>query len=240
MFRVFKVTSPMSVGCWVLLVSGGASSTAAVARAARDGSGRCGAAASCVVVRAGPPLATYTGALLANTANPVWHEGAATSCPWLFGASAAASAGAAAVDLHLPAAPPARHGGSPSRGVLVESRSMQAMERRLGFVGEVYGQGRSRQVSGACRRRSPLRARRCSPWRGTRSRAAAVTGGALVLAGELGPALVGVQGRLPVGAQPGIRCPATTRSDRARGNQGDDKAALAPLLRRQVVIYLSR
>src|ERR671936_2171207 len=30
MFRVFKVTSPMSVGSWILLVSGGASNTAAV------------------------------------------------------------------------------------------------------------------------------------------------------------------------------------------------------------------
>ena len=29
MLRVFKVTSPMSVGCWMLVVSGGASSTAA-------------------------------------------------------------------------------------------------------------------------------------------------------------------------------------------------------------------
>ncbi|HEU5372462.1 MAG TPA: NrfD/PsrC family molybdoenzyme membrane anchor subunit, partial [Gaiellaceae bacterium] len=29
MFRMFKVTSPMSVGSWILLVSGGASNTAA-------------------------------------------------------------------------------------------------------------------------------------------------------------------------------------------------------------------
>ena len=33
MFRVFKVTSPMSVGSWILMVSGGASSTAALLEA---------------------------------------------------------------------------------------------------------------------------------------------------------------------------------------------------------------
>src|SRR4051794_2098215 len=60
MFRVFKVTSPMSVGSWILLVSGGASTTAA----ALELIGKLKpvkVAAEIVAGAAGAPLATYTG-----------------------------------------------------------------------------------------------------------------------------------------------------------------------------------
>ena len=46
----------------------------------------------------GLPLATYTGALIAQTSVPVWHE-ARRELPALFGSGAAVSAGAAAVAL---------------------------------------------------------------------------------------------------------------------------------------------
>src|ERR671934_417285 len=94
MFRVFKVTSPMSVGSWILLFSSGASNTAAVLELL----GRLKpvkVAAELVSALTGPPLATYTGTLIADTAIPVWHE-ARHELPFLFGASASASAGAAA------------------------------------------------------------------------------------------------------------------------------------------------
>ena len=74
MLRVFKVTSPMSVGSWILFVSGGATTTAA----ALELSGslrRLRRSAVAVSFLSGAPLATYTGALLANTANPAWSEG---------------------------------------------------------------------------------------------------------------------------------------------------------------------
>jgi len=70
MFRVFKVTSPMSVGSWVLLVSGGASGTAALLEA----TGRLKPvkyAAELVSALFGPPLAVYTANLISNTAVPV-------------------------------------------------------------------------------------------------------------------------------------------------------------------------
>ena len=96
MLRVFKVTSPMSVGSWILLVS-----RRRVERPPRllERLGRlrrleCRSRGRSSFAR-GAPLATYTGALLANTAIPVWRE-ARDELPWLFGASAAASAGAAA------------------------------------------------------------------------------------------------------------------------------------------------
>jgi hypothetical protein len=180
MLRVFKVTSPMSVGSWILLISGGASNTAAVLEL----TGRLRRvkwAAELVSFASGPPLATYTGALFANTANPVWSE-ARDDLPWLFGASASASAGAAAVMFTPPrAAGPARRAAI--GGVVAGLVLGQRMERRLGFVGEVYRQGEAGRYG---RVSKALRATGATllAWRGKRSRAVAVTGGALVLAGE--------------------------------------------------------
>jgi formate-dependent nitrite reductase membrane component NrfD len=181
MLRVFKVTSPMSVGSWILFVSGGASNTAAVLdllgilKPVRW-------AAELTSFLTGPPLATYTGALLANTAIPVWSE-ARDELPWLFGASAAASAGAAAAIFTPPAhAAPARRAAVAASAV--ELGLMQVMEKRLGLVGEVYKQGESGRygrISKAC----VVAGAGLLAWRGRQSRAAAVTGGALLLAGEL-------------------------------------------------------
>jgi formate-dependent nitrite reductase membrane component NrfD len=181
MLRVFKVTSPMSVGSWVLVVSGGASNTAA----ALELTGKLGPLkwfAEAVAFLAGPPLTTYTGTLLANTAIPVWHE-ARQELPWLFGASASASAGAAtALFLRPEDAGPARR--LAVAGVAGELGLMELMQRRLGFVGEVYKQGAAgtfaRMSKGLTAAGAALLATR-----GRRSRAAAVTGSALVLGGEL-------------------------------------------------------
>ncbi len=139
-------------------------------------------AAELVSFVSGPPLATYTGALLANTAIPVWHD-ARRVLPWLFGASAAATGGAAAALVTPPRqAGPARRAAI--GGAAVELGLSVAMERRLGLVGEVYGQGEARRLL--------LIAKACTAagagllaWKGRRSRAAAVSGSALVLVGEL-------------------------------------------------------
>jgi hypothetical protein len=181
MLRVFKVTSPMSVGSWILFVSGGASNTAAVLEA-------LGIlkpvkwAAEVASFLSGPPLATYTGALIANTAIPVWSE-ARDELPALFGASAAASAGAAAAIFT-----PSAHAGPARRaavgGALAELGLMQLMERRLGFVGEVYKQGEAHRfgrISKVC----VAAGAGLLGLAGRRSRAAAVAGGAVLLAGEL-------------------------------------------------------
>jgi hypothetical protein len=147
MLRVFKVTSPMSVGSWILFVSGGASNAAAVLewlgvlRPVK-------AAAEVVSFASGPPLATYTGALLANTAIPVWSE-ARDDLPWVFGASAAASAGAAAA-LFTPSLPARRVAVA---GAVAELVLTERMQRRLGFVGEVYKRGEAHRfgtIAKAC------------------------------------------------------------------------------------------
>jgi formate-dependent nitrite reductase membrane component NrfD len=181
MFRVFKVTSPMSVGSWILGLSSGASSTAALLELA----GKLRPvkwAAEVVSALAGPPLTTYTGALIANTAIPVWSE-ARDELPWLFGASATATAGAAAaIATPLEAAGPARRAAI--AGSAAALGLTELMERRLGFVGEVYKQGEAGKygkISKACTTAGAA----LLAWRGKRSRAAAAAGGALVLAGEV-------------------------------------------------------
>jgi hypothetical protein len=181
MMRVFKVTSPMNVGAWILLVSGGASNTAALLELL----GRLKPvklAAETVAALAGPPLATYTGVLVSDTAIPVWHEGR-HELPWVFGASAAASAGAAAT-IFLPPedAGPARRLAVGS--VAAEGALMQAMELRLGKTGEVYHRGAARKLSWAAKTLAGTGAAILAT-RGSKSRKAAALGGALVCAGEL-------------------------------------------------------
>jgi formate-dependent nitrite reductase membrane component NrfD len=181
MFRVFKVTSPMSVGSWILAVSGGASNTAA----ALEALGKLKPvkiAAELVSALAGPPLATYTGTLIADTAIPVWHE-ARHELPWLFGASASASAGAAAAMLVPP------HEAGPARrlalgGAVAELGLMEAMHRRLGFVGEVYEKGEAGRFARMSKLCVAAGATLLATG-GKRSRAPAIAGGGLVLAGEL-------------------------------------------------------
>jgi hypothetical protein len=68
--------------------------------------------------------------------------------------------------------------------VLAEGVLMQAMERRLGMVGEVYHQGEAGKLSWAAKGLA-VTGTALLATRGRKSRAAAVTGGALVCAGEL-------------------------------------------------------
>jgi hypothetical protein len=181
MFRVFKVTSPMSIGSWILGVSGGATMTAALLEA----TGRLKLvrlAAELVSGVTGAPLSVYTATLVSNTAIPVWHE-ARKELPFLFGSSAVASAGAAAAIVVPPAeAGPARRLAVGS--VLVENALFQLMEQRLGMLGEPYSQGEAgkyKKVALGC----TLSGAALLGTLGRRSRLAAAAGGALVLAGEV-------------------------------------------------------
>jgi hypothetical protein len=120
--------------------------------------------------------------LLADTSIPVWHE-ARHELPWLFGASASASAGAAAA-LAVPpeAAGPARR--LAVGGAVASMSLMEAMKRRLGFVGEVYDRGAAAKLARVSKVCTAAGATLLAT-RGNRSRAAAAAGGTLLLAGEL-------------------------------------------------------
>src|SRR5581483_7141991 len=119
MLRVFKVTSPMNVGSWILAGSGTASGIAAAAHVL--GLTRLRDAAERVAAALGLPLSTYTAVLVSATGS-------------------AATAGAAAALVSDPdAAAPARRVAI--AGAIAENVAMQAMERRLGKLAEPYEQG---------------------------------------------------------------------------------------------------
>jgi formate-dependent nitrite reductase membrane component NrfD len=90
MLRVFRPTSPMSVGSWVLALATPLSAGSAVLTLSKGGLRQVGHVAGAGAGLLGAVLATYTGVLLANTAVPIWLA-ARRTLPLLFGSSAAAS-----------------------------------------------------------------------------------------------------------------------------------------------------
>ncbi|NPC74860.1 polysulfide reductase NrfD [Corallococcus exiguus] len=92
MLRVFRPTSPMSVGSWVLAGSGAVNTAAFVLRRMPGALGVMGRTAGMVGAVLGLPLAGYTAVLVSNTAVPLWQQVGRT-LPLFFMASATASAG---------------------------------------------------------------------------------------------------------------------------------------------------
>lgn len=138
MLRVFRPTSPMSVGTWIFSAFGGALSAAAASRASGvfPFLGRLAAAAAGLL---GPALSTYTAVLVANTSSPAWH-GARRHLPFLFAAGAAASAGAATTAISPTVdAGPAR--ALAIAGALAETAISEVMGRQLGPAGSTYREG---------------------------------------------------------------------------------------------------
>ena len=91
MLRVFKLSSPMSVGSWILSAYGPAAGAAALS----DLTGilpAAGVAATAGAALLGPAVTTYTAVLLCDTAVPAWHE-AHREMPYVFAGSAASAAG---------------------------------------------------------------------------------------------------------------------------------------------------
>jgi len=181
MLRMFKVTSPMSVGSWILSASGATTALAAL-NAWTGALPRLSRPAAPAAALLGLPLSTYTGALIANTAVPAWHE-SRRLLPFVFGSGAALSAGAAALILTPPeSAAPARR--LALAGAVLEAGLKQTMERRLGELGEPYQQGpghRWGQIAERCLAGGTA----LVAARGRRSRTAAAVGGGLLLAGGL-------------------------------------------------------
>ena len=100
MLRIFRPTSPMSIGSYVLTSFGALSALLAAAQLRRDlGGGPSGfdtlaRAAQIPAAVTGAAMSTYTGALLAATSTPLWAA-MPKLLPASFGASAMASAAAA-------------------------------------------------------------------------------------------------------------------------------------------------
>jgi DMSO reductase anchor subunit len=107
MLRVFKPSSPMSVGSWLLAGYGPVAGAAAVSEV----TGILPAAGTAATFGAGllgPAIATYTAALICDTAVPSWHAGY-REMPYVFAGSAASAAGGLGLLATAPgAAEPAR------------------------------------------------------------------------------------------------------------------------------------
>lgn len=179
MLRTFKPSSPMSVGSWVLAAYG----PAAMAAAATDVSGTLpgvGALATAGAALLGPVVATYTAALVADTAVPAWHEGH-RELPFLFAGSAlSAAAGLGLIGAPVEECAPART--LAVAGWLLEAGSEQVMLRRMGLAAEAFRTGKAHRYH---RLAVPLvAAGALGAALGRRSRLLSAAAGAALLAGS--------------------------------------------------------
>lgn len=180
MLRVFKPTSPMSVGSWLLGVYGPLNGAAMLsdvfARAPR-----AGRAASLGAGLLGAGVASYTGALIANTAVPAWHGGH-RELPFVFvGSAASAGAGFALIaSPRVESAPARRMAVLGASGELVAE---QLMERRLGMVAQALHDGKAGKRLRAAKALSAAGALGAATL-ASRSRAGAVLSGAALLGGS--------------------------------------------------------
>lgn len=136
MLRVFRPTSPMSVGSWVLAAATPCSLGAALFYRQGGLLGSLGEMGGYGAGILGIPLAGYTGVLLANTAIPVWQQ-SRRSLPVLFIGSSMTSAASILKLLPLPPG-----GGDVVHtfgvvGSLIELAAGRAMERESSQVDQV-------------------------------------------------------------------------------------------------------
>jgi DMSO reductase anchor subunit len=140
MLRTVKPTSPMSIGSWLLSAYGPAAGVAGLS----DLTGvapAIGGAATVAAAAIGPAVASYTAALVANTAVPAWHDGY-RYLPFVFVSSAAS----AAAGLGLAGAPLAENEPVARLAVLAGTAELvteKVMPQRMGLPGEAYEQGRA-------------------------------------------------------------------------------------------------
>ncbi len=188
MLRVAKVTSPMSVGTWILTVYGpmagaaGASEWAFLApRFVRPLLRWVGRPAGFVAALTGPAVASYTAVLLADTATPAWHE-AHRELPFVFVGSAAAASGG----LGMICAPTSQAGPARRLAVLGAATELVAerqMEASMGLAAEALHAGRPGRLMRASKALTAFGAVLAAV-AGRRSRTASVVAGASLFAGS--------------------------------------------------------
>jgi formate-dependent nitrite reductase membrane component NrfD len=138
MLRVFKPSSPMSVGSWLLTAYGPVAGAAAVSEVTGI-LPKAGTAATLGAGLLGPGIATYTAALLCDTAVPAWHAGY-REMPYVFAGSAASAAGGLGLLATHPAdAEPARN--LAVLGATVELIAKRQMIHRLARSGGAGSDG---------------------------------------------------------------------------------------------------
>jgi hypothetical protein len=180
MLRVLKPTSPLSVGSFILAPFSALSGAAAAAHVT-GWFPRLGRLAGAGAAAFGPPLATYTAALLANTAVPAWHE-AHKELPFVFGGSGAQAAGGLAMLLV-----PTDQAG-PARRMALAGAAVEivAAERILqkGLAAEPYRKDRPGRLMKAARNATAV-ASALTVLAGRRSRIVSALAGATYLGASL-------------------------------------------------------
>jgi hypothetical protein len=138
MLRVFKITSPMSVGSWLLA----AYSPMALVAAASEVTGRVrplGVLGTTGAAALGPAVASYTAVLISDTAVPAWHDGH-REMPYVFVGSGAMAAGG----LGLIGASVGEQ-RLPRRvalvGAAVETVTFERLKKSVGIAGTAYDNG---------------------------------------------------------------------------------------------------
>jgi formate-dependent nitrite reductase membrane component NrfD len=180
MLRVFKPTSPMNVGAWLLTGYGPVAGAAAVAEVTGI-LPKAGQAATMGAGLLGPAVVTYTGTLISDTAVPAWHA-AYREMPYLFAGSAACAAGGLGL-LAVRAAdsePARKLAVLGAASVLIAKRQLL---NRLGDVAEPYETG----TAGTLFRASEIltAGALAGVVLGRESRAVSVLSGASLIAGSL-------------------------------------------------------
>ncbi len=223
MLRVFKVTSPMSMGSWFLTATG-AATTVAAANAWTGLLGRPATVAKPAAALLGLPVSTYTAALVSNTAVPIWHE-ARWTLPFVFSAGAGASAGAAAGMLTPPrhAAPARRLALFGAAGEIVASKFM---EWRLGEFASPYQQGAAGTLNRISEGLTVGGALLLASH--GRHRAAAVASGALLLAGAAAKRWAVFKAGFQSAADPAYTVGPQRRRIREGRTRGAERLAVAP------------
>lgn len=154
MLRVFRPTSPMSVGSWVLAAESGLAGVAWLSTIREDDPAPLGDAAGLAAGALGMPLAGYTAVLVSNTAVPVW-QAVGRTLPFLFVASAVTSAGSLLQLAKLDPREEAVVGRFAMAGKAAELVASFAVERDAGRV-ERVGRPLSDGVSGTLWRAAKL------------------------------------------------------------------------------------
>ncbi|WP_206051610.1 NrfD/PsrC family molybdoenzyme membrane anchor subunit [Nocardioides ferulae] len=152
MLRTAKLTSPMSVGTWILSLYGPWAGLAAAAEGTRllpESArrrapvallGRLDRPTGVLAAVFAPPVAAYTAVLLSDTATPSWHE-AFRELPFVFvgsGAAAAAGLGLLAAPVHETGPVRRLAAGAAALELVMEHR----MEQSMGLTAEPLHHGK--------------------------------------------------------------------------------------------------
>jgi formate-dependent nitrite reductase membrane component NrfD len=141
MLRVFRPTSPMNLGTWIL---GAAGSTGALGALATLRGRHPGPILSAASVGAGTLLSTYTGVLIGNTAVPLWSA-TRRHLPLWFAALSAASLGAV-LELIAPAHPVTRIYSTAGKAAQLATAISVTRAARAAGVAAPLHRGRSGQL----------------------------------------------------------------------------------------------